>query len=113
MRLAPFATAVAYGNRRLTRLEIGLYATGAAILLACEFELDDWKLIDDSPDQAALLLLGDLQPLEWVFVARALSVFLDEGKQALATCGLTTEQQLVLEDWMSHRTDFVPYGEPN
>ena len=34
MRLAPFATAVAYGNRRLTRLEIGLYATGAAILLA-------------------------------------------------------------------------------
>ena len=33
MRTAAFPRAFLYGNRRLTRLEIGIYATGAAILI--------------------------------------------------------------------------------
>jgi hypothetical protein len=80
---------------------------GAAALLAVFAECERWDLFDHSEDQIAALNLGPLQPLEVVFVSRAVDGFRLEAQECLAATNLSPSDQRVLSSWAQRKISFV------
>jgi hypothetical protein len=85
-------------------------AYAAAVILAAVLEFESWNLTDESEDQAALLRLGDLQTLEWVFVSRRIQGFEDEALAALEVVDFPSHRAELLGAWAERRLNLLDRG---
>jgi hypothetical protein len=82
-------------------------AYAAAVILAAVLEFESWNLTDESDDQAALLRLGDLQTLEWVFVSRRIQGFEGEALAALEVVDFPSHRAELLGAWAERRLNLL------
>jgi hypothetical protein len=94
--------------RRQTPIPSNLDAAyAAAVILAVTVEFESWNVTDESEDQAALLRLGDLQPLEWIFVSRLIPRFENDAHDAVDRLGLAPGRTALLKAWADRRLNLL------